>query len=77
MGDTAADAGNDWLDLCVDEVGQWAEITALALVTTRIRAVERDSAFTARLRTVRLGASQLSLARYGALLSQRTPRLIR
>ncbi|WP_051698213.1 AraC-like ligand-binding domain-containing protein [Streptomyces albus] len=64
------------VDIAVDEVDQWAEITALALVTTQIKA-RPGQPFAARLRTMRLGASQLSELSYGPLLSQRTPRLIR
>ncbi|MFF8286825.1 helix-turn-helix domain-containing protein [Streptomyces albus] len=64
------------VDIAVDEVGQWAEITALALVTTQIKA-RPGQPFAARLRVMRLGASQLSELSYGPLLSQRTPRLIR
>ncbi|MCF6526498.1 helix-turn-helix domain-containing protein [Streptomyces sp. JJ36] len=67
----------DCVDVSVDGVGQWAEITALALVTTRIKAVEPGRPFTARLRAMPLGVAQLSELSYGALLSQRTPRLIR
>lgn len=67
----------DCVDVSVEEIGQWAELTALALVTTRIKAVEAGQPFTARLRTMQLGAFQLSELSYGALVSQRTPRLIR
>ncbi|MFE9391599.1 helix-turn-helix domain-containing protein [Streptomyces sp. NPDC006784] len=65
------------VDVSVEEVGQWAEITALALVTTRIKAVSQEKPFVARLRTMPLGASQMSELSYSALVSQRTPRLIR
>lgn len=70
---------DDCVEVSVDHVEQWAEVTALALVTTRIKAVEAESRkpFMARMRAMRLGASQLSDISYGSLLSQRTPRLIR
>ncbi|MFC7898186.1 helix-turn-helix domain-containing protein [Streptomyces sp. NPDC057381] len=73
----AVEATGDCVEVAVDEAGQWAELTALALVTTRIKAVESGRPFLARLRTMPLGASQLSELSYGALVSQRTPRLIR
>ncbi|MGV9388214.1 AraC-like ligand-binding domain-containing protein [Streptomyces olivaceus] len=63
--------------MATDEVDQWAELTALALVTTRIKAVEPGRPFIASLRTMQLGTTQLSELSYGALVSQRTPRLIR
>lgn len=67
----------DCVEVSVDEVEQWAEVTALALVTTRLRATEPGRRFAARLRGMRLGGSQLSEMSYGPLRSQRTPRLIR
>ncbi len=73
----AVEATGHCVEVAVDEVDQWAELTALALVTTRLKAVESGRPFVARLRTMPLGASQLTELSYGALVSQRTPRLIR
>ncbi|WP_432086351.1 helix-turn-helix domain-containing protein [Streptomyces sp. bgisy095] len=59
-----------------DRAEAWWEVTALALVTTRFRLVEPES-FGARIEAMALGTAQLSALSYSALLSQRTPQLIR
>ncbi|MFF4947929.1 AraC-like ligand-binding domain-containing protein [Streptomyces chattanoogensis] len=59
-----------------DRIEAWVATTALALVTTEIRPLD-PAAFTARLRSMSLGAAQLTEMSYAPLVSQRTPALIR
>ncbi|AJT69086.3 helix-turn-helix domain-containing protein [Streptomyces chattanoogensis] len=59
-----------------DRLEAWMATTAMTLLPTRIRPLA-PAAFTARLRSLSLGAVQLAEVSYPPLLSQRTPALIR
>lgn len=59
-----------------DRAEAWKEITTQALIPTKIELPD-PAAFSARLRTMPLGAAQLTTMSYGPLLSRRTPALIR
>ncbi|MGW4305707.1 AraC-like ligand-binding domain-containing protein [Streptomyces californicus] len=67
----------NYVEASVGEIDEWAALTAQALVTTSLKAAEPDRPFTARLRAMSMGVAQLTDMSYGALVSQRTPRLIR
>lgn len=59
-----------------DRVEAWIQVTATALMPTRIRFVGPGN-FEARIRAMPFGAAHLSALSYGSLLSERTPKLIR
>ncbi|WP_006608078.1 helix-turn-helix domain-containing protein [Streptomyces auratus] len=59
-----------------DRVEAWTELTATALMPTRIRFVGPGD-FGARIRSMPFGAAHLSALSYSPLLSERTPQLIR
>ncbi|WP_244176731.1 helix-turn-helix domain-containing protein [Streptomyces albus] len=54
----------------------WTEVTAQALMRTRIKVTE-PSSFEARLWATVLGAARLTVTSYGPLVARRTPALIR
>lgn len=59
-----------------ERAAAWEDVTARALRPTRFRSLD-PSTFAMRLRTMNLGAAQLTQMSFGSLESERTPRLIR
>lgn len=59
-----------------DRVAAWEEVTAQALVTTRIKVFDQEL-FHAHLRSGTFGVAQITAMSYGELHSQRTPAMIR